>query len=277
MTIRFSTWIDNLVPTVTTLSSNDKLAVVTDAPDTRSVTLGNLASSLFGTVVTTDGDLITRSGGVATRLTRSGLANDSAFTSKYVTVDTLTAKGDLFVRSNSSISRVAVGSNNQVLTADSSQATGVRWAAASDVTKLPLTGGTITGSLTLTGSLALSGALTGTSSTFTQSLSAQNFVPAVSALGTSGTINLDFSGDGFRTQSALTGNVSYTGSSYAVGRSVTIRVINGSTTRNLSFPVNWVFLGIRPLSIAANKTAILTVTSFGTTEADCVAAWAIQS
>ena len=271
MTIRFSTWIDNLVPAVATLSANDKLAVVTDAPDTRSITLGNLASSLFGTVVTTDGDLITRSGGVATRITRSGLSNDPAFTSKYVTIDTLTSKGDLFVRGDSSVSRIAVGSNNQVLTADSSQPLGIKWAAASDVTKLPLTGGTITGALTITGTL------TGTSSTFTQSLTAQNFVPSVSALGTSGTIDLDFSGNGFRTQPALTGNIAYTGSSYGVGRSVTVRVINGSTTRNLSFPVNWVFLGIRPLSIAANKTAILTVTSFGTTEADCVAAWAIQS
>ena len=80
-----------------------------------------------------------------------------------------------------------------------------------------------------------------------------------------------------RTQGALTGNITYTGSSYAPGSSVTIRVTNGSTQRNVTFPTGWLFVGEKPTNIAANKTAILTVTSFGTTEADCVAAWAVQA
>lgn len=48
-------------------------------------------------------------------------------------VDTriLTAKGDLFVRGgNGKIVKLAVGSNDQVLTADSAQANGIKWAAA---------------------------------------------------------------------------------------------------------------------------------------------------
>lgn len=44
---------------------------------------------------------------------------------------TLTAKGDLYVATASdTVTRLPVGSNNQILTADSAQAAGVKWAAA---------------------------------------------------------------------------------------------------------------------------------------------------
>jgi hypothetical protein len=95
-------------------------------------------------------------------------------------------------------------------------------------------------------------------------------------LGTTGTINIDFAGASYRTQAALTGAVTYTASNYEAGRSVTIRVTNGATLRTLAFPTNWKFVGAKPASIAVSKVGILTVTSFGTTEADCVAAWAVQ-
>jgi hypothetical protein len=49
------------------------------------------------------------------------------------TIDTLTpttTKGDLLVENGSNVVRLAVGSNDQVLTADSAQSTGVKWAAS---------------------------------------------------------------------------------------------------------------------------------------------------
>jgi len=97
-----------------------------------------------------------------------------------------------------------------------------------------------------------------------------------STLATTGTVDISFDSNAVLTQGPLTGDITYTGSSYAAGSSVTVRVTNGSTERSASFPTNWVFVGTEPTTIAANKTAILTVTSFGTTEADCVAAWAVQ-
>jgi hypothetical protein len=98
-----------------------------------------------------------------------------------------------------------------------------------------------------------------------------------STLGTTGSIAIDFAGDTYRTQAALTGNITYTGSNYANGRSVTIRVINGSTQRTLTFPSQWRFVGPKPANIAASKVAILTLASFGTAEADVIAGWAVEA
>lgn len=95
-------------------------------------------------------------------------------------------------------------------------------------------------------------------------------------LDTTGNIDIDFSGSTLRTQGTLTGNIVYTGSEYSAGSSVTIRVTNGSTQRNVAFPSGWKFVGEKPTNIASNKVAILTITSFGSTEADCVAAWAVS-
>ncbi len=63
---------------------------------------------------------------------------------------TATAKGDIYVASSSGVvTKLAVGTNDHVLTAASGEATGLKWAAApSDATKMPLAGGTFTGSVT---------------------------------------------------------------------------------------------------------------------------------
>ena len=79
--------------------------------------------------------------------------------------DIVDAKGDLIVATNAdAVSRLAVGTNNYVLTADSGEATGVKWSAApADATKMPLAGGTFTGAVTFQGAspILLTGASTG--------------------------------------------------------------------------------------------------------------------
>lgn len=55
--------------------------------------------------------------------------------------DIVDAKGDLVVATGSdAVARLAVGSNNYVLTADSSEATGLKWAAATSGTVTAVTG-----------------------------------------------------------------------------------------------------------------------------------------
>ena len=57
--------------------------------------------------------------------------------------------------------------------------------------------------------------------------------------------------------------------------SKTIRIIGDGSERALTFPAGWTFVGAAaPATLAADKTAILTLTSFGTTDANVVAAYA---
>ena len=79
--------------------------------------------------------------------------------------DIVDAKGDLIVATSAdAVSRLAVGTNDYVLTAASGEATGVKWASApADATKMPLAGGTFTGAVTFQGAspILLTGASTG--------------------------------------------------------------------------------------------------------------------
>jgi len=98
---------------------------------------------------------------------------------------------------------------------------------------------------------------------------------SVSALTYAATTDIDLAGDAFRTL-VLTGNVTFTTSNKAAPRSVTLKITGGASIRTLTFPA-WVFIGAAaPTALAANKTAILTITAFGTADTDIVAAYAAQ-
>jgi hypothetical protein len=89
-------------------------------------------------------------------------------------------------------------------------------------------------------------------------------------------VALDFDGNGFQTCS-LTGDITFTTSNLAAGRSKTIRIVGDGSLRSFTFPGGWTFVGAAaPASLAANKVAVLTLTSFGTTDADVVAAYSAE-
>lgn len=96
-----------------------------------------------------------------------------------------------------------------------------------------------------------------------------------STLTYAATTDIDLDTDGFQTVT-LTGNITFTTSNRAAGRSKTIRIVGDSSLRTFTFP-GWTFVGAAaPASLAANKDAILTITAFGTADTDIVAAYAVE-
>jgi len=103
---------------------------------------GVTATGATGTgkfVFDTSPTLVTPTLGVATATSINGTTIPSSKTLQ--DKDTLTAKGDLYVATASATTtRQAVGSNTQVLTADSSQTNGIKWADSQILTKSEVEG-----------------------------------------------------------------------------------------------------------------------------------------
>lgn len=89
----------------------------------------------------------------------------------------------------------------------------------------------------------------------------------------SDTVALDLSIDSIVTRTA-TGNITFTGSGYTAGKSATVRILTGGTTRTLTFPADWEWVAVKPTELLSGETGILTVTAFGGAATDAVAAWA---
>ena len=91
-----------------------------------------------------------------------------------------------------------------------------------------------------------------------------------------GTVDLDLSLNRTATLS-LTGDVTFTTSNLTAASAKTIRIICDATNRNFTFPAGWKFLGsAAPTNILASKVGILSIVSWGTTDADVVAGWSVQ-
>lgn len=97
---------------------------------------------IAGTGLTGGGTLaVDRTFAVAygTTSTTSAVGNDSRITGA-VPASTATTKGDLLAATGSAaVTRLGVGSNDQILTADSTAATGLKWAAAPSGSGIPAT------------------------------------------------------------------------------------------------------------------------------------------
>ena len=113
---------------------NEEIVFITAGPsgDTFTITRGQAGSSA-----------ISHSTGASVKhvLTSSDLTSfetGSATADAAIPKSTVTTKGDLIVATASStVTRVAVGANDTVLTADSTTASGVKWAAASGGGSVP--------------------------------------------------------------------------------------------------------------------------------------------
>lgn len=94
------------------------------------------------------------------------------------------------------------------------------------------------------------------------------------------TIFLDLRGTDYQSVN-LDGDITFATQHHRPGRTIVIRIRNlsGTVSRNISFPSSWIFLGSmgKPSSIAPSRTGILSITSFDFSDADIIAAWAVQA
>lgn len=267
-------------------------------------------TSIAATVSTADllliADTDAGSSGAANKVTIQKLLNDTltggTFTNaniaEQLTYGTATGNRTIStsaVITNGTISNATLGTTTGTLATITNLTAGTTTSTAANITNgtvqtltastATITGGTYSGAInSTTGTIGTLNSTTGTINTATSAtstvssiLTSKNVAINVNTLSTaSGTQNIDFTSEGYLTHS-ITGDITYTASNYADGKSLTIRITSDGTTRNLTFPSSWVFVGSKPTSIAASKVAILSVTSFGATEANCVAAYAVQT
>ena len=75
----------------------------------------------------------------------------------------------------------------------------------------------------------------------------------------------------------LAGNVTFSATGHLFGAQLIMRVVCDATLRTLGWPSSWKWVGSAPpANIAANKTALLQLWSFGTTDTDIVARWLVE-
>jgi hypothetical protein len=138
-----------------------------------------------------------------------------------------------------------------------------------------------TGKVIAQGSVPISSLLLLSGGTMTGAIVTNSQIETTLAtLGTSGTITVNLTASMLQTTGTLTGNItSLVTSNRSAGRSATLRIINGSTNRTISYSASWRWVGTKPASgftLPANKIGILTLTAFGANETDIVAAWAVE-
>ena len=94
-------------------------------------------------------------------------------------------------------------------------------------------------------------------------------------LSTSGT-DIDFAEDELQ-EISISASTTFTGTNYNTGKSKAVKITTDATERTLAFPAGWTFLGVKPTSQLASKTAILSLTNFSGVEGGIVAAYGVQN
>lgn len=107
-------------------------------------------------------------------------------------------------------------------------------------------------------------------------ISSDRYESPPSALTYATTVTLNFGINNLQTL-ALAGNVTFATSNLSAGRAKQVLVVADGSPRTVAFP-GWVWLGgTAPASLAANKNAILSLLSFGTSNANVYATWMVES
>jgi hypothetical protein len=89
------------------------------------------------------------------------------------------------------------------------------------------------------------------------------------------TTSIDFNAGMFHS-SSLSSSVYLTGSNLGIGKMASIKMAASGSLCNLYYPSQWVWLGPAPTAISASKTAVVSLTCYGSTDNDIVGAFATQ-
>jgi hypothetical protein len=174
-------------------------------------------------------------------------SNDLDYFNTAIQPATLTAKGDMYVATGAgAVTRLGAGSNGQVLSADSTQAKGLKWVDGSTGSVTSVTAGTglSGGTITTTGTIAIDSTvatLTGSQTLTNKVLLSPEERTTVSATAATGTVNFDAVTQGvlyYTTNASANWTLNVRGSSsvtlsslLAVGDAITVVFLNtnGST------------------------------------------------
>jgi hypothetical protein len=89
-------------------------------------------------------------------------------------------------------------------------------------------------------------------------------------------INLNFQTFGGK-RLTLAGNVTFSATGHLYGAYIVMRIVGDGTNRTLGFPAGWKFVGTAaPATINANKSALLQLWCFGTSDSDVIAQYAVE-
>lgn len=90
------------------------------------------------------------------------------------------------------------------------------------------------------------------------------------------TSSIDFGVGGVRTMT-ITGSTYFTSSNLSAGKSIEMKLVASGGSYSLFWPTDYIWLNsTASTQLTSGKTAIVSLTSFGTTESDVVVAWGSQ-
>lgn len=123
---------------------------------------------------------------------------------------------------------------------------------------------------------ATTGATNLTYGVATGSTTVKNIQHQFSTVTYAASVILDFVGTGMQ-KITLAGNITFTTANRAAGRSIAVIIVSDGSTRTFTFPAGWVPIGSGlPADIAANKTAVFSLTCTDGNDTGIIAAYAVQ-
>jgi hypothetical protein len=138
----------------------------------------------------------------------------------------------------------------------------------------------ITGNQSITSSLTSSYSIFSVTSSFSTTSSyalvSSNIIGTLTLVNYTSTMSIDFNASLFHS-SSISSSVYLTGSNLGAVKMASIKIFASGSNCEVYYPSSWTWLGTAPSVITASKTAVISLTSYGTTDSQIVGAYATQA